>query len=185
MGTHPKPLTICPHCGTKLVVPENLGLPYALVGDQPGWREKMLAAPLVGETGELLARLLRKYGYTLHNDFRLSNLWLHDPLEEELEWHTAQLIKHLQGARAVLAMGRSVTEALTGQTVATTAGLELRSAKLPGAIIMPCYNPASLFKTGSVVGEVYGPLEKFVRLIEKLDRPWKGKKSNATRPVHP
>jgi uracil-DNA glycosylase family 4 len=141
-----------------------------VVGDQPGWKEKMRGLPLVGETGEVLENELRRVGLSLE-DFRLTNLWLHDEAPEELEWHKTQLVRELAGRKLVLAMGAKVVMALTGQKVSDVTGLEVRSPFLPkGTRLLASVNPAIVFKEGSVVGELRLAIERFAEAVGKLPK---------------
>jgi len=161
----------CPLCQAGLVHPRGpADSPILVVGDQPGWKEKMRGLPLVGETGEVLAAELTRVGLAL-DDFRLTNLWLHDVAPDELEWHKTQLIRELSGRKLILVMGAQVVMALTGQKVSEVTGLEVRSPFVPkGAKLLASVNPAIVFKEGSVVGELRLAVERFAEQVGKLHR---------------
>ena len=164
----------CPTCGAGLVQPRGpLRSPILIAGDQPGWREKMKGLPLVGETGEVLYSELLRVGLSLE-DFRLTNLWLHDEAPDELEWHKKWLIREMQGRKLVLLMGSKVVMAMTGQPIMDVSGLPVRSPFAPkGCLVMASVNPAIVFKEGSTVGELRLAIERFAEQVGKLNK--KGK----------
>lgn len=164
-------LDACPKCHVRLVQPSGpKKSPILLVGDQPGWKEKALARPLVGETGELLEAELRRLGIELHGSMRLTNLWLHDPIDEEVDWHLGQLLKEIKGRKLVLLMGSKVVNLLVGKPVTTVSGLVVKSKLVddPKTTLMACYNPAIVFKEGEIVGELRLALEKFAKRYQEI-----------------
>lgn len=169
-----KPLPeVCPLCGSKLVHPngpENALL--LLVGDQPGWREKMLGKPFVGETGDVLRQELMRVGIQM-DDCRRTNLWLHDPSdsEEEQHLHRTWLLPEINRHKLVFLMGASVVGYLSGKPVTDVCGLAVKGPNLPPkTVVIASVNPAMVFKEGSTVGELKLAINRLGEAYDKLRR---------------
>ena len=158
----------CPKCGLPVVMPSGpLNASVGVLGERPGDEEKARQLPFVGESGRVLRAELARLSLSL-DVMRVSNLWLHEPNEQESDWHLRQAITTLKKCRVVLLLGSECAETfLNGKKVSNVTGLRLTSDLLPSVLLIPALNPASLLKRGSVVGEFRLALEIFKREIDK------------------
>lgn len=159
----------CPKCGTPLVEPAGpKGAIALLVGDSPGVVEKVQGKPFVGKTGEILRIELQRVGLSL-DEFRLTNLWGHDPMPAEESYHLRALIKEANRHKLVLLMGSDVVRKMTGLNVSEVSGMSVRSRYIGrGTKLMASFNPAIVFKEGSTVGELRLAIERFAQQYRKL-----------------
>jgi uracil-DNA glycosylase family 4 len=143
-----------------------------LIGDAPGQEEKVQGRPFVGPTGDILRKELRRVGLE-YDLFRVTNLWQHDPIPEEINWHRAQMLKEITGRKLVLLMGSAVVKELTGHNITEVNGLTLKSInkKVPSStVLVASFNPAVVFKEGSVVGELRLAMENFAKAYEGISK---------------
>lgn len=159
----------CPKCGTPLV--EAAGPKDAialLVGDSPGVAEKVQGVPFVGKAGDILRVELQRVGLSL-DEFRLTNLWMHDAMPAEENYHLGALIKEANRHKLVLMMGSDVVRKMTGRNVSEVSGLTVRSRYVGrGTRLMASFNPAYAFKEGSTIGELRLAIERFAAQYRKL-----------------
>jgi uracil-DNA glycosylase family 4 len=167
--------TDCPLCGVPLVQPTGpLDADLLLVGDMPGWREKQLKRPFVGETGDVLRQELLRIGIQM-DDCRRTNLWLHDPTdnEEELHLHRGWLLPELNRHPLIFLMGASVVSYVSGGRLVTeVCGLPMRGGVSlpPKTLALASVNPALVFKEGSTVGEFKLAIDRLKEAYSKLKR---------------
>jgi len=140
------------------------------LGERPGDEEKARQLPFVGESGRVLRSELARLSLSL-DVMRVSNLWLHEPNEEESDRHLRQAITTLKKCKVVLLLGSECAETfLDGKKVSNVTGLRMTSDLLPGVLLIPAPNPASLLKRGSVVGEFRLALEIFSKAIKAYEK---------------
>ena len=73
----------CPHCDDDQVTadgPEDS--PILLIGAKPGKEEIKYGKPMIGVMGNILRTEIDFLGYDVR-DFRITNIWLHDPNGKE------------------------------------------------------------------------------------------------------
>ena len=158
----------CPQCGLLLVPASGpLNAKIGIMPEFPGWEEKKQGLPLVGETGKIAQAEFGKLGIALH-ECRISNLWGHDPVEDEKElgWHMAQAIRALKKCKLILLMGSEVTQALLGSNVSDLYGLKVECEFFPDSVIMVSPNPAIALH--STVGELRLSIQKFYKEAKRL-----------------
>lgn len=169
----------CPICGAALVrVVGPKDSPLLLIGAYPGMEEVRSGIPWVGRAGEVLHTELRLVGIN-YSTCRVTNIWLHSPLEEkdprykeELDWHFNQAIKELNNPnrRAVLLMGSLPSALLLDEAVSDVEGLLMTSPLIPKHIqvCVPSRNPASLLDEDAVVG----PVREAFKVFAEKSRPY-------------
>lgn len=174
----------CTICGKRLI--PNAGdpkSPLLIASEFPSWEEVRAGRPFAGPAGEVLRKELARVGLS-YLQFRVTNLWLHEPLErgrtnaskaryaEELEWHLQWLIEEMQGRQAILLLGSDVTQAVLGYPVMDVAGLP--TDVLPPneflfprktRLVMAAPNPAIVYQPKQVAGEFQLALSNFAQAL--------------------
>jgi uracil-DNA glycosylase family 4 len=156
----------CPACNTEDVVlpsgnPKSLIL---IIGERPGEEEIKQGKPLVGAVGTIIRKELAFMGVDM-NQFRITNLWLHTPNDNEkcFSWCVESAIKEAIGKRVILLLGSDSVKYFTNKDVSKVAGLKVSSPLLSAPIIMASPHPS--FKSG--IGEFRLSMQKFVAELEK------------------
>jgi uracil-DNA glycosylase family 4 len=162
----------CPGCGSKLIQPViPPGSKVALVGTEPGRDEMSTGIPFIGPTGKILRGEFLRQGIDIGSMIR-TNLWLHyypkriadrEPCED---WHVEQLIKTIDGCRAVMLMGRYCTRRFLGVGTLEVTGTRVRIPEFgKGVITIASVNPAICLK--GTMGEFRLAVERFIKIAEK------------------
>jgi len=118
--------------------------------------------------GKVLRRELQRVGWSL-GDFRVMNLWLHEPNNDENCFRAGydMALDEARGKKAILLVGSDVVSTFTRYKVSDVTGLEVDSPILSAPHIMAMVNPAiALHRT---FGEARLAIEKWTRLLENLN----------------
>jgi hypothetical protein len=116
--------------------------------------------------GKILRKELERCGISL-SDFRICNLWLHEPTKDENCFKAGynNVLDEAKGKCAILLVGSDTVETFTGYKVSDVTGLQVDSNVLSAPIIYASVNPA--LAQHRSLGEVRFAIEKFVARVEK------------------
>lgn len=165
----------CPNCANR-IVPAG-GSPHAkflIVGEYPGDAEYEKGRPFAGHAGYVLRTELARIGLDFVQ-FRIANLWLHDPPKGD-EYDKCFRVGYdlvLDDAKrklAILLVGSDVVETFTEYKVSDINGLRLDKNEhlFSCENVMAMVNPAIVFRPQKGIGEVRFAIEQFGEmLIEK------------------
>lgn len=160
----------CPHCGSDECVPPsgNVHSDVLFIGEFPGEEELQSGKPFVGKTGRLLKEELRKIGLSLHN-YRLCNLWQHEPNKKNKECFERGVkicLEEAKGKRMVVLIGSDTVKYFTGKKVSEWNGLLIDSSVyLSNPYVMVMVQPATAYHGG--VGETRFALQQFKKYLEE------------------
>jgi hypothetical protein len=160
----------CPSCGDPIC--QSIGeSDLLIVGDSPSKIDMKHGRvfglhPVMMTPGKILMKELERAGMSLA-DFRLTNLWLHEPTKNENCWQAGydHVLDEAKGKKAILLIGSDTVEAFTGYKVSDVSGLQVDSSVLSAPIIYASVNPALAMHRS--LGEVRHAIEKFVARLEK------------------
>lgn len=166
---------LCKICSNPLI--ESVGPPKSklgILGDKPQpedrntWKvwtdiSSVYRGPNVGR---ILRAELAQAGL-FFGDFIVTNVWMHDPVEDEREynWHLQQAIRVLRKCELILAMGSIPSQALIGENAGNVSGLWVKSNLFTDKKIMISPSPTILLR-GSV-GEFRLALSRFAIEVKK------------------
>lgn len=161
----------CPSCGEKICPPSGKSADILVIGEFPGDTEMEKGIPFATHwkyvtAGKVFRKELEQLGVAL-NQFRVVNLWLHQPNNSEGCWQAGynNVLDEAKGKKAILLVGSDVVETFTKYKVSEVSGLEVDSHILSAPIIYASVNPALSLHRG--VGEVRFAITKFVNRLEK------------------
>lgn len=162
---------VCPACG-------EVGVPYVghsdllIIGEHPGQAEMETGRPFSTHrkfttAGFVLRREFAAVGLDL-NQFRIGNLWLHEPNENEncKKAGYELALEEAKGKKAILLVGSDVVSAFTKFKVSDVTGLQVDSYVLGCPIIYAMVNPAIVLH-GRGLGEVRLACKKWAARLEK------------------
>jgi len=173
-------LDVCPCCGAALVLP--VGPPDAIglvVSEFPGEYELEQGRPFVPQApaGRVFYHEMARAGLDA-DEFRITNVWLHAPNKQCLDWHVERLRKEMPGKMALLILGSTASQVIVEKGIMSISGLVLKkdAAKkffrpLPHVVpslIVAGPNPAAVLRGG--VGELRLALSRFAQAYQKLRR---------------
>jgi uracil-DNA glycosylase family 4 len=150
--------------------------PYLLAGEFPGYKELIECRVFVGETGKILDREL-SVAKIPRDHVRLTNLWGHARMmagnktakTECYDWFAQELLRKMEGRKAVLLMGSDLAEAYLEHNVSELAGLWVQSRHFPkGVKVMMMPNPAVALR--NPLGEIRLSLSKFGEYIRRYEK---------------
>lgn len=160
----------CPSCAT-LICPPVGSSDLLIVGEFPGREEMLQGRPFASNqnfmtAGRILRKELERVGVSLQQ-FRICNLWLHEPNKEEGCYQAGynNVLDESKGKKAILLVGSDTVETFTGYKVSDVMGLQVDSSVLSAPIIYASPNPALAEHRG--LGEVRNAIEKFVHKLEE------------------
>lgn len=160
----------CPSCGGIICSPSGSS-EFLIVGEFPGREEMYQGHPFAVNSnfmtaGKILRKELERVGMSI-NQFRICNLWLHEPNKEEGCYQAGynNVLDEAKGKKAILLVGSDTVEVFTGYKVSDVMGLQVDSSVLSAPIIYASPNPALAEHRG--LGEVRNAIEKFVTRLEK------------------
>lgn len=161
----------CPACANKICPPMGSSKDVLVIGEFPGRLEMETGKPfstshMFVTAGKVFRRELEECGVSLR-DFRVVNLWLHEPNKSENCWQAGYnaVLDEAKGKQAILLVGSDVVEAFTKYKVSEVNGLQVDSAVLSAPIIYAMVNPALALHRGA--GEVRFAVQKFVKRLEQ------------------
>jgi uracil-DNA glycosylase family 4 len=165
---------VCPVCGAVLVLP--IGPPDAraiIVSDRPGEWELCYERPFVPQApaGRVLHHELIRAGLSI-DEFRVTNVWLHEPNEFCLDWHAEQCAQVTTRAKAVLLLGSIAARCYLGIAVMSISGIVLRRkdfsnqrALASAQVVVAGPNPAEALHGG--IGELRLCLQRFAAAYKR------------------
>lgn len=135
-----------------------------LVGEAPGFHEDRSGAPLVGQAGELLDRLLASIGLAradvyLANVLKCRPLRSRDPLPQEIAACAPHLMRQIElvRPRVVASLGNVATKLLAGRELGITR-VHGRARELvcggERLVLYPLYHPAAALYTPAMLREL-------------------------------
>lgn len=161
----------CPSCAGKICSPSGHS-DILLLGEFPGRAEMERGRPfsthhMYTTAGAVLRRELARVGLDI-NQFRVSNLWLHEPNDNEncKQIGYEQALDEAKGKNAILLIGSDVVSTFTQYKVMDVSGLQVDSSILSAPIIYAMVNPALALQPGKGIGEVRNGIEKFAKRLE-------------------
>lgn len=187
------PLADCENCplqGERYVpseIPESPRL--VVVGEAPGFQEATYGRPFVGESGKLLDRVLKHYGYPRHQ-VAYTNVVACRPPNNTTPPKTAvaacrtRLLHEIShaGVRDILALGGTSTSALIDDS-RTITRLRVGPAKPPTAglrgssieRVVPTWHPAYCLRTPDAFPTLVTDIGKLVKVTKSKWQPpdWK------------
>jgi len=161
----------CPSCAEMICPPSGRSTDLLIVGEFPGREEMEQGRPFASNpnfmsAGRIFRKELEGMGVSLQ-DFRLVNLWLHEPTKNEACYQAgfSNVLDEAKGKKAILLVGSDAVEAFTGYKVSDVSGLQVDSNVLSAPIIYAMVNPA--LASHRALGEVRLGVEKFVNRLQK------------------
>jgi uracil-DNA glycosylase len=161
----------CPACANAICPPMGHSDDLLIVGEFPGKEEMYQGRPFASHpkfmtAGRILRKELERCGVSLA-DFRICNLWLHEPTKDENCFQAGynNVLDEAKGKKAVLLVGSDTVGTFTGYKVSDVSGLQVTSTLLSAPIIYASVNPA--LAQHRSLGEVRFAVEKFVGRLEK------------------
>lgn len=161
----------CPSCGEEICPPSGHSSDLLIIGEFPGKLEMEVhkpfaTSPMFMTAGKVLRQTLEKCGTSL-NDFRVINLWLHEPTDSENCYQAGydHALTEAKGKKAILLVGSDVVSTFTNYKVSDVTGLQVDSPILSAPIIYAMVNPAMALHRSS--GEVKMAVRKFVNKLEQ------------------
>ena len=161
----------CPACANKICPPIGQSASLLIVGEFPGDLEMIKGHPFAVSheyvtAGKIFRKELQNVGLSLM-DFRVMNLWLHIPNDEENCWQAGYnlVLEEAKGKKAILLVGSDVVETFTKYKVSDVSGLLVDSSVLSSPIIMAMVQPALALHRA--VGEVRFAIQQWKKVLEK------------------
>lgn len=161
----------CPSCGEKICPPSGRSQTVLVISEFPGDTEMEKGVPFATHwkfvtAGKVFRSELEKQGVAL-NQWRVLNLWLHQPTNSEACWQAGynNVLDEAKGKKAILLVGSDVVETFTKYKVSDVSGLEVDSHILSAPIIYASVNPAIALHRS--VGEVRFAITKFVQRLDQ------------------
>lgn len=161
----------CPSCAEPVCPPSGKSNSLLIIGEFPGKLEMQVGQPFAQHTmyvtaGRVFRKELNELGASL-NDFRVVNIWLHEPNSNENCWQAGynHVLEEAKGKTAILLVGSDTVETFTKFKVSDVNGLEVDSHILSAPIIYACVNPALALHRS--VGEVRFALTQFINRISE------------------
>lgn len=151
--------SVCPNCLAKLVPPYGRSNEILVIGEMPGKNEVEKGRPFVSShfyvtAGTIFRKELERVGLSL-SDFRLMNLWQHEPNQQEACWQLGYdtVLSEAKGKKAILLVGSDVVDTFVpNYKVSDINGLRVESPVLSAPLIVAMVNPALALHRA--VGEV-------------------------------
>lgn len=142
-----------------------------IISEFPGRDEMLQGRPFATNSmfmtaGKVLRKELERLGVSL-NDFRVTNIWLHEPTKNENCWKAGynNTLEEAKGKKAILLVGSDAVETFTQYKVSDVSGLQVDSSILSAPIIYALVNPALALHRS--YGEVRLGIEKFINRLQK------------------
>lgn len=161
----------CPACGERICPPSGRS-DLLIIGEFPGPQEMFRGYPFATHdrymtAGKIFRKELERVGLSL-SDFRVTNIWLHEPTDSEDCWQAGynQVLEEAKGKQAILLVGSDVVDTFTKYKVSDVSGLRVDSAILSAPLIMAMVNPALAEHRG--LGEVRFAVERWAQALETL-----------------
>lgn len=161
----------CPSCGEKICPPSGRSQTILVISEFPGDTEMEKGVPFATHwkfvtAGKVFRSELEKQGVAL-NQWRVLNLWLHQPNNSEACWQAGynNVLDEAKGKKAILLVGSDVVDTFTKYKVSDVSGLEVDSHILSAPIIYASVNPALALHRS--VGEVRFAITKFVQRLDQ------------------
>ncbi len=164
--------SVCPVCaGRQEVVLPTLGnhCKVVFIADEPDEREQLMGMPYVGETGSLVARMVKAMGLTRSEvGFAYINWCAHNEasVEDVAEVWAPFLDRYLALAapQAIVAFGECAARRLTGQTLAFP-HLRGQWFEYKDVPVLPTFHPSALLQHPAGKSVVWGDLKNVMRKL--------------------
>lgn len=161
---------ICPVCnGSQEAVVPTMGRECraVFIADQPDERELLMGVPYVGETGSLVARMVKAMGLSREEvGFAYVNSCSHSEASaDELAEHWQPLLDRylaLAQPEVIVAFGECAARRLTGQTVAFP-HLRGQWFEYQGTPVLSTFHPTALIQHPAGKSVVWGDLKNVMR----------------------
>ena len=161
---------ICPVChGSQEAVVPTMGRECraVFIADQPDDRELLMGVPYVGETGSLVARMVKAMGLSREEvGFAYVNNCSHSEASaDELAEHWQPLLDRylsLAQPEVIVAFGECAARRLTGQTVAFP-HLRGQWFEYQGMPVLSTFHPTALIQHPAGKSVVWGDLKNVMR----------------------
>jgi hypothetical protein len=161
----------CPSCGDRICPPLGKSQTVLVIGEFPGRLEMEKGVPFATSSmfttaGKVFRKESERLGVSL-TQFRLCNIWLHEPNNNENCWKAGYdlVLEQAKGKKAILLVGSDTVETFTGYKVSDVNGLQVDSSILSAPIIYASVNPALALHRS--YGEVRFALTQFIQRLEK------------------
>ena len=161
----------CPSCGERICPPYGKSKDILVIGEFPGRLEMSIGVPFATSSmfitaGRVFRKELEKRSISL-SDFRVVNLWLHEPTNSEECYNAGynNVLDEAKGKKAILLVGSDAVETFTSYKVSDVNGLQVDSPVLSAPVIYAMVNPALALHRAN--GEVKFAIQKFVDRLEK------------------
>jgi uracil-DNA glycosylase len=161
----------CPVCASPCCLPSGHSKDLLIISEFPGKLEIETGIPFSTHhryitAGKVFREELKRVGMSL-NDFRVANIWIHEPNKSEDCWKVGydMVLDEAKGKKAILLVGSDTVETFTNYKVSDVSGLQVDSSILSAPIIYATVNPALALHRAH--GEVRIGIEKFVKRLEK------------------
>jgi uracil-DNA glycosylase len=160
----------CPSCTEKICPPSGKSKDILVIGEFPSRLEIERGHPFATHSmwmsaGKIFRKELERLGVSL-NDFRVCNLWLHEPNDNENCYQAGfdNVLDEAKGKKAILLVGSETVETFTNYRVSDVSGLQVDSSILSAPIIYAMVQPA--LAEHRALGEVRFGTTKFIRRLE-------------------
>lgn len=159
---------ICPICeGVAVPARGPVDSEILVIGEFPGEQEMLSGKPFVGGAGAVLRQEFNNNNIDL-GDFRLTNLWVHPPNDNEdcLKFGMGLIKDEAKGKKVILLIGSDTVSRFTDYNVSDVSGLAVESEFFKKAdLVMAMYNPAIVFH--KAVGEIRLAVKNFSIEVQK------------------
>lgn len=162
----------CPICNAPLCPPNGRSNEILVIGEVPGKNEVEKGRPFVSShfyvtAGTIFRKELERVGLSL-SDFRLMNLWQHEPNQQEACWQLGYdtVLSEAKGKKAILLVGSEVIDTFVpSYKVSDINGLRVESPVLSAPLIVAMVNPA--VGLHRAIGEVRFAISRWKYWLEK------------------
>lgn len=162
----------CPVCSMPTCPPSGSSKDVLVISEFPGRLEMEQKKPFATShmfttAGKVFRKELERVGVSL-NQWRVMNLWMHEPNEREDCWQAGydKVLDEAKGKQAILLVGSDTVSTFTKYKVSEVNGLQVDSHILSAPIIYALIQPAIVLH-GRGLGEVRFGIEKFVKRLEQ------------------
>lgn len=161
----------CTICSALLISAMGHSEDLLIIGDAPHKEDIEKGRPFsishfYTTAGQVLRKELERVGLSFM-DFRVMNLWMHEPNNSEECWQLGYdtVLSEAKGKKAILLVGADVVETFTNYKVSDVSGLRVESAILSAPLLVAMVSPAMAMTRG--VGEVRFAIGRWKYWLEK------------------
>lgn len=161
----------CPACANIICPPSGHSEDLLIIGEFPGEQEMLQGRPFATHrefitAGKIFRKELERVTLAF-SDFRVTNLWLHLPNNNENCWQAGYdaVLREAKGKKAILLVGSDSVSTFTTYKVSDVSGLRVDSAILSAPLIVAMVNPA--LAQHRAMGEVRFAVQRWKYWLEK------------------